>query len=220
MILVYLSGARTVASYLQAAAATNVVSKRDATFSSESAGWLSRISNASASAVTPTCTVSPSLLTIQDACPNQPVNHQSIQTELTRHTHRIIPRNNFCASGNNTSARTTRAIARAPYTSEYPFFTNHARAASSTSSVIRLSLNRSATSFSRRATTSKMALRESLLNTSIASRRLSSSGGKYSDVRSMTSALATSVTMPFASQEERSARMSLPRLLVRHMIVF
>ena len=53
------------------------------------------------------------------------------------------------------------------------------------------------------------------------SRRLSSSGGKYSDVRSRTSDLASGLIIPVSeSHAEGCARMSLPRLLVKQMIVF
>ena len=64
-------------------------------------------------------------------------------------------------------------------------------------------------------------LLDSLLNTSMESKRLSSSGGKYSDVRSRTSDLACALMMPVSeSHAEGCARISLPRLLVRQMIVF
>ena len=52
------------------------------------------------------------------------------------------------------------------------------------------------------------------------SRRLRSSGGKYSDVLSKTRFLAWVVMTPLGSHEWGLARMSLPRLLVRQMIVF
>jgi hypothetical protein len=53
------------------------------------------------------------------------------------------------------------------------------------------------------------------------SRRLSSSGGKYSDVRSRTSDLAFGFMMPVSeSHAEGCARISLPRLLVKQMMVF
>ena len=53
------------------------------------------------------------------------------------------------------------------------------------------------------------------------SRRLSSSGGKYSDVRSRTWDLASALMMPVSgSHAEECARISLPRLLVKQMMVF
>lgn len=61
---------------------------------------------------------------------------------------------------------------------------------------------------------------DSLLKTIMESRRLSSSGGKYSEVRSRTSVVASGVTTPFESEAVGWARMSLPRLLVRQIMVF
>ena len=53
------------------------------------------------------------------------------------------------------------------------------------------------------------------------SRRLSSSGGKYSEVRSRTSDLASGLMMPVSKlHAEGCARISLPRLLVKQMMVF
>ena len=53
------------------------------------------------------------------------------------------------------------------------------------------------------------------------SRRLSNSGGKYSDVRSRTSDLASGLMTPVSeSHAEVCARISLPRLLVKQMMVF
>ena len=53
------------------------------------------------------------------------------------------------------------------------------------------------------------------------SSRFSSSGGKYSDVRSRTSDLACELMMPVSeSHAEGCARISLPRLLVKQMMVF
>ena len=75
-------------------------------------------------------------------------------------------------------------------------------------------------SLSRSATTWSMDSRESLLNTIMESRRFKSSGGKYSEVRSCTSRWASSVTLPSVEVDVGCARMSLPRLLVKHMIVF
>lgn len=108
--------------------------------------------------------------------------------------------------------RTTRAIALAPYTSEYPCFASQRRAASSTSNVIRRGWSRSATSTRRRDTTERIDSRDSLLNTSIESSLFSSSGGKYSLVRSNTSVFASGETIPvLRSQAVGWARISLPR---------
>ena len=61
---------------------------------------------------------------------------------------------------------------------------------------------------------------ESLLKTIIESNRLISSGGKYSAVRSRTWSRASVVTTPLLSVAVLCAKMSLPRLLVRQIIVF
>jgi len=114
---------------------------------------------------------------------------------------------------------TTRAIARAPYTSEYPCFASSSFVALSTSIVILRLFSLSSTSRRRSDTIWRMDYRESRLNTCM-SRRLRSSGGKYSEVRSRTRFFGSSVTTPLLSQDEGCARISLPRLLVRQMIVF
>lgn len=136
-------------------------------------------------------------------------------------SHLIVPLNNFCASGNNTSVRTTRAIALAPYTSEYPLSANQFLASSLTSILTLLSLaSLSATSLNLRSTTSKIAGRESLLKTVRLSRRLMSSGGKRAETEARTAECAEGEMDPSGRVEFGSARMSEPRLLVRQMMVF
>jgi len=148
-------------------------------------------------------------------------NSLSFTLILTVSPSRTVPLNSFLARGNNTSVRTTLAMALAPYSSEYPWLASHSRDGWSMSRTIRRWWSRSATSFRRRSTTLRMEDLESLLKTRMESSRFRSSGGKYSCVLSITSAFAWEVTRPVSRSDAVGwARMSLPRLLVKQMIVF